>query len=56
MNDVEGRELIEKISSLEEQIASLKKQLNDTSSIDELNRRIANCENLAGIAASMKEE
>ncbi len=55
MDEAEGRELIERICVLEEQIESIKKQLRDTSSIDDLTRRIANCENLAGIS-HMKDE
>lgn len=50
MDDIESRELMDKIGVLEDQIEILKKQLNDTTLIDALTRRIANCENLAGIS------
>lgn len=51
----DSKGLVDKIVSLEHQIESIKKQLSDTSAIDDLNKRIANCENLAGISSPNQE-
>jgi uncharacterized coiled-coil DUF342 family protein len=52
----DSKGLVDKIVSLEHQIESIKKQLSDTSAIDDLNKRIANCENLAGISSPKLQE
>ena len=52
----ERRILVEKIDNLEYQIEHIKKQLGDMSSIEELSRRIGNCESLAGITQTKDEE
>jgi hypothetical protein len=42
-------QLVERIGELEDEIESIKVRLMDKSKIEELTRRIAQCESLAGI-------
>jgi hypothetical protein len=42
-------QLVERIGELEDEIESIKVRLMDNSKIEELTRRIAQCESLAGI-------
>ncbi len=46
----EEEQLAERVSELEEQIESIKARLGDNSKIEQLTKRIAHCESLAGIA------
>ena len=49
-------QLVERIGELEEQIESIKVRLMDNSKIEDLTRRIAHCESLAGIKDEKDED
>jgi hypothetical protein len=52
----EEEQLAERVNELEDQIASIKARLMDNSKIDQLTRRIALCESLAGISDEKNED
>lgn len=52
----EEEQLAERVSELEEQIESIKARLQDNSKIDQLTKRIALCESLAGVADEKNED
>ena len=52
----EEEQLAERVSELEEQIESIKARLLDNSKVDQLTKRIALCESLAGISDEKNED
>ena len=52
----EEEQLTERVSELEGQIESIKARLLDNSKVDQLTRRIALCESLAGISGEKNED